>query len=416
MMAKSNPVTRRMTVALVLAMAALLLSGATGAQQRYPATNWERLAAPEKAGWSAEKLQPARDYAKSIETAGVMIVVGGRVLDEWGETATKFNVHSIRKSYLSALYGVHVAEGRIDLAKTMADLGIDDNEPSLTPTEKQATVRMLLQARSGIYHPALYETESMKKARPARFSHEPGTFWYYNNWDFNALGIIFERHVKNSLFREFQERIAAPIGMQDYSLDDMTYVTGPDSVYAAYPFRMTARDMARFGLLFLRSGAWNGRQIIPAAWVRESTTAYSDAGASGGYGYLWWIAVNGRHLPGVNLPDGSYSARGAGGHYILVVPAYDLIVVHRVNTDISGNAVDGAQFGQLVRLILAARRGNAFLGRQNPATGSGECPRCQRSTPGLRRSFASGGASAKKRVDRAELPRHFRPFRRLVHP
>jgi len=355
-MLKSNPAGRRLAAAGVLVLAALALSGAVRAQQAYPGTSWERLASPAKAGWSIEKLQPAKDYATTIKTAAVMIVVRGQVLAEWGETSTKFNVHSIRKSFLSSLYGIHVAEGRIDLAKTMEDLGIDDNEPSLTAAEKQATVRMLLQARSGIYHAALYETESMKKARPARFSHEPGTFWYYNNWDFNALGIVFERHVKNSLFREFQERIAGPIGMQDYSLYDTTYVTGPDSVYAAYPFRMTARDMARFGLLFLRDGVWNGRQIIPAAWVRESTTSYSDAGVSGGYGYLWWIAVNGKHLPGVDLPEGSYSARGAGGHYILVVPAYDLVIVHRVNTDISGNAVDGAQFGRLVRLVLAARR------------------------------------------------------------
>jgi CubicO group peptidase (beta-lactamase class C family) len=325
----------------------------------YPGKSWKRVGSPEKIGWSRDKLKAARDYAGTIKTEAVMIVVDGKVLDEWGETARKFNVHSIRKSFLSALYGIYVREGKIDLTKTMEQLGIDDNEPSLNGSEKKATVHDLLKARSGIYHPALYETAGMKAARPPRYSHEAGTFWYYNNWDFNVLGIVFERSVKNTIFREYKARIADPIGMQDYSIDDGTYVTGPDSVYAAYPFRMTARDMARFGLLFLRDGAWKGKQVIPAAWVKESTAWYSEAGESGGYGYLWWTAANGKHLPGVTLPDASYSARGAGGHYILVVPPWDLVIVHRVNTDIRGQQVSGAEFGQLVKLILKARTGPA---------------------------------------------------------
>jgi CubicO group peptidase (beta-lactamase class C family) len=285
-----------------------------------------------------------------------MVVVGGQVLDEWGETSTRYNVHSIRKSFLSALYGIHVREKRIDLSRTLAELGVDDNEPSLTAVEKQATLADLIKARSGVYHPALYETAAMKAARPPRGSHPPGSFWYYNNWDFNVLGAVFERQVKNGLFREFEERIADPAGMEDFRLEDCGYVTGPDSVYPAYPFRMTARDMARFGLLFLRRGVWKGRSLVPADWVEESTRSYSDAGEAGGYGYLWWVAVGGRHLPGVSLPDGSYSARGAGGHYILVVPALDLVIVHRVDTDERGRSVTSQQFGELVRLILSAKR------------------------------------------------------------
>jgi len=143
--------------------------------------------------------------------------------------------------------------------------------------------------------------------------------------------------------------------MQDYEPADGAYVAGADSVHPAYPFRMTARDMARFGLLFLREGTWNGEQIVPRDWIRATVTSYSDAGGSGGYGYMWWVAANGTHLPGVELSDGGYSARGAGGHYILVVPAYDLVIVHRVNTDISGNSVSSSEFGELVRLILEAR-------------------------------------------------------------
>jgi CubicO group peptidase (beta-lactamase class C family) len=345
-------VTGRFVVFLILVLAARLAP----AQDVYPKDRWERVPSPQAAGWSSETLKAARDYSATIKTSAVMIVAGGKVVDEWGETATRFNVHSIRKSLLTAMYGLYVADGRIDLTKTMRDLGMDDNEPSLTEIEKGATLHDLLKARSGIYHPALYETPGMKAARPKRGSHAPGTFWYYNNWDFNAAGMIFERAVKNSIFREFKTNIAEPLGMEDYRIEDGQYITGPDSVYAAYPFRLTARDMARFGLLFLRNGRWGWRQIIPAQWVKDSVTAYSDAGESGGYGYMWWVAANGKHLPGVSIPDGSYSARGAGGHHILVIPAYDLVIVHRVNTDLEGNSVSGAEFGRLVKLVLDARR------------------------------------------------------------
>ena len=113
--------------------------------------------------------------------------------------------------------------------------------------------------------------------------------------------------------------------------------------------------MARFGLLFLRDGNWDSKQVIPEGWVAESTATYSSAGDRGGYGYLWWTTVDGVHLPGVTMPAGSYSARGSGGHYILVVPAHDLVIVHRVNTDLPHRRVTSSEFGKLVGLILAAR-------------------------------------------------------------
>ena len=321
-----------------------------------PGASWERVASVDAAGWSSTGLKAARDYSTTIKTAAVMVVQGGRVVDEWGETTTRYNIHSIRKSLLSALYGIHVHDGRIDLTRTLRELGISDNAPSLSDVELGATLHDVIKARSGVYHPALYETAAMAAARPPRGSHAPGTFWYYNNWDFNVAGFVFERLTKTNLFRDFEERIARPIGMEDFRLTDTAYVGGADSVYPAYPFRLTARDMARFGLLFLRNGAWGWRQIVPAPWVKESVTSYSDSGEAGGYGYMWWVAAGGRHLPGATLPDGAYSARGAGGHYILVIPPLDLVIVHRVNTDIPGQSVSAEEFGRLVQLILDARR------------------------------------------------------------
>lgn len=325
------------------------------AADRFPQAEWEVVSSPSVAGWSDETLNAAREYAATINTAAVVVVHRGRIVEQWGETERPFNCHSMRKSVLSALYGIHVAEGQIDLAATLDDLGIDDNEPSLTETERKATVADLLKARSGIYHSALYETAGMKARRPERFAHAPGEFWYYNNWDFNALGTIFEQLTARSVFEEFETRFAVPLGMQDFDRAAHTrYVTGRDSVHPAYPITLSARDLARFGLLMARGGRWGDRQIIPRDWVAESTCSYSNAGDRGGYGYMWWVCQNGQHYPGGSLPEGSFSARGAGGHCMLVIPDWDLVLVHRVDTFRRNNQVTAEELGKLVHLILAA--------------------------------------------------------------
>ena len=338
--------------ALLLCFASVLAHAGGG---HYPGAKWEHVPSPESLGWDTAKLAAARDYSRTISTAAVMIVVDGRVLAEWGDTSGRYNVHSIRKSFLSALYGIAVSQGTIRLSDSLSVLGIDDNPPSLTDLEKTATVSDLLKARSGVYHAALYEAATMAAARPQRGSHAPGAFWYYNNWDFNALGTIFEQQTGTGIFSAFKTQIAEPLEMEDFRLGDTKYVSGRDSIHRAYPFWMTARDMARFGLLFLREGNWRGRQVIPKDWVAASTTSYSDARANGGYGYMWWVASHGKHLPGARVPDGAYTARGFGGHYILVVPQYDLVIVHRVNTERRGVVVSPKQFGELVQLILKAR-------------------------------------------------------------
>ena len=316
-------------------------------------TTWEMVANPESVGWSSAKLQNAYEFAQNTQTAAMMIVYQGKVLYHWGDLTRKFWVHSCRKSFMSALYGIHVSAGHIDLSKTMAELGIDDNAPSLSELEKTATIRMLLQARSGIYHPAAAESASMKAARPERHSHAPGTFWYYNNWDFNALCTIFEQETGTTFFEELKNRIAVPIGMEDFEISDGQYQFEPLSIHPAYPFRMSARDMARFGLLFLRDGIWEGSRIISEEWIRESTTPYSDAGSGMGYGYLWWITGD-KILS--NLDDGSYFASGYNGHYIFVIPNLDLVVVHRVDTD-NNHQVTSPEFFYLLGLIIDAKNG-----------------------------------------------------------
>ena len=126
--------------------------------------------------WSTEKLSIAREYANEIGSSSVIVIYDGKLVAEWGDTTKRIKSHSVRKSLLSALYGIAVEKKLIDLDATMDELGIDDIPPSLTEVEKQAKISDLLKARSGIYHPAAKETSSMKKKRPKRGSHLPGTY------------------------------------------------------------------------------------------------------------------------------------------------------------------------------------------------------------------------------------------------
>ena len=181
----------RQIVFAVVLLGALVRFEAATAEDGFPAAEWERVT-PAELGWSEAGLAQARSFSDQIRSSAVVIVQHGKVVAEWGNTTKPMELASIRKSLLSALIGIAVSDHLTSLDSTLGELGIDDNTPGLTGIEKGATVRELLEARSGVYHAALYETPDNAKMRPSRGSHPPGTFWYYNNWDFNALGTIYE--------------------------------------------------------------------------------------------------------------------------------------------------------------------------------------------------------------------------------
>jgi len=354
------PVLRRLAGPIV-PIVLLLLGLANGAKAQstsVPGAEWQQLASPAQAGWSEKNLSKIRDYVGEMGSTSAMIVQHGVVVAAWGDIAHKSNLHSCRKSLLSSLIGIAVAEGKINLNDTVEKLGIDDKKPSLTPQEKQATVLELLEARSGIYHPAAYETKGMAEERPRRGSHAPGTFWYYNNWDFNALGYIYEQAVGARIFDAYYREIAQPIGMQDFTPRDGRYITSPDSQFAAYVFDMSARDFARFALLYLHGGKWNDVQVVPQEWVKASTRPYSDT-ESGGYGYLWWTgdSASGKSKE-ITFPKGSFWAEGHLGQYAVVVPSLDLIIVNRVDGDMTNRVVHKRQMAQMVRMVAAAAPSN----------------------------------------------------------
>ena len=307
--------------------------------------------APEKAGFSSERLSGVTKYLDKIGSAAFLALYDGKVFLSWGHVEKKYWCHSMRKAFLNSLYGIYVGRGRIDLNKTIKELGIDDIPPSLTEDEKRAKVVDLIRARSGVYHPAAAESEDMAAGRPQRGSHAPGTFFYYNNWDFNALGTIFEKETGEKIFAAFEREIARPLGMKDFKAEDCECQYENDkSIHPAYHFRMTARDLALFGLLYQRNGVWEGRQIIPQDWIEVSTRAHSVMDEKTGicYGYLWYV-----------LPDNPEFGRaffhtGVGVHMVMIIPDGKLVFVHRVDTE-APYSISSQNLYELLGLLMAAK-------------------------------------------------------------
>lgn len=313
----------------------------------YPGEHWNYHS---KLNWSESNLDYIKKFVSKQRTFSMMVVQNGHIVLEYGDITKKLLVHSCRKSFMSALLGILVDQCKLNLGLTMNDLNIDDNDPPLTSTEKQATVLDLIKSRSGVYHPAAYETQSMKIAKPLRGSKLPGDFWYYNNWDFNVLGGIFSNISDACIYDQLHELIAKPLQMEDYTPQDGLYILEPDSNFPAYDFSMSTRDMARFGHLYLMNGYWNDNPVISSNWISRSTSSYSsNISKEGfpftGYGFLWWTANFG------------YMALGYGGHMIAVIPSKNLVIVHRVDNDDESdktNSVSADVLNVIVRLIIDA--------------------------------------------------------------
>jgi CubicO group peptidase (beta-lactamase class C family) len=306
---------------------------------------------PKSAGMSEEKLASIVGFCEESGSAALLILYDGKVALSWGDVETKYPSHSIRKALLNSLYGIYVVRGDIDLDMTLEELGIDDIPPVLSKEENQAKVFDLLRSRSGVYHPAAAEAQVMIDSRPERGSHPPGSFFYYNNWDFNALGTIFEQQTGKGIFEAFYEEVAQPLGMKDYCVKDgMYHYEKEKSLHPAYPFLMTAHDMALYGLLYMNNGAWNGRQIVPEAWIAESTRSHSiidpDTGFS--YGYLWYVLPEELGLGRIFLHT------GAGIHLLGVFPDLKVVVVHRVDSLADDVRFTGDDLGHLFDLLADA--------------------------------------------------------------
>ncbi len=280
----------------------------------------------EDAGFSTDGLREAKDYFDSTNAVAMLLVKNGYIVDFWGDIERKYKCHSIRKSVLNALYGLQVKNATIDIGETIGEIGINE-KVELTKLEKSAQIKHLLTTRSGIYLEAALQPDVGES--PKRGSYKPGEKQYYNNWDFNVLGTIYNEKTGSDIFVDFDSFIAKQIGMQDFDVIDGTYEYDGTSLHPGYPLKMSACDLARFGQLYLQMGNWNGKQIIDTSWVEQSFTPYTVADNMGnqatGYGYLWWI----QDRP--NEPK-RYFALGWGEQYLGIFPEENIIIVLRADS------------------------------------------------------------------------------------
>ena len=279
-------------------------------------------------------------YLQRQATTAFLAVKDGRILYSYGRVEVPGIIESQRKSIMSILYGKYVANGTVNLDQTLADANIDD-VGGLLPAEKQARLRDLLMARSGVFHAAANSGDDLANA-PARGSQTPGSYFLYNNWDFNAAGTALENATHKSSYQLFDEDIAQPLQLQDYKLSaQKKWGDSSKSIHLPYHLFLSTRDMARIGLLALYEGNWNGRQLIPADWMRLSTSMHtpsaemhpaSTAARHVAYGYMWWVLEEAADSP----LHGAYMAWGLHGQYLLVIPRMQMVISHQRRVPVEG--------------------------------------------------------------------------------
>jgi len=303
-------------------------------------------------------------FLEQSGSSSIMILQNGKVLYKWGDTEQKITVHSIRKALLNSLYGIAVAKGVIDTSMTLRQLKIKDHVP-LSKEEPNARIAHLLKSRSGVYLDAAGVSHIKRESRPTRHSHLPNEHFYYNNWDFNVLGAILEQKSGKSLYELFLKEIATPIGMQDYkgiytSIDGESIdskIPNTDGFYqyekskSKYPiqhFRLSTRDLARYGQLYLNKGYWNGKSIIPENWIKTSTKPLSIYDSENGiaYGMLWNVLMKTEERP-----DKAFFHTGTSVHLLGIYPAQNLVLVHRVNTE-KEYSFGGKEFSKMIELVF----------------------------------------------------------------
>lgn len=356
---------RRRTIYLVtlLVVSGLATFRAQGPSSSvYPGATWEYVQPEQLAnlGWSRDKLRELTAYIRDeSNTTGLVVVDRGRVVYRYGDIEELSYVASVRKSILAMLYGYWVENGAIDLDRTLESLGIDDIG-GLLPIEKQATIRHVITARSGVYHPASYSGDDLAEA-PPRGSQKPGSYMLYSNWDFNVAGFIFEKLTGRDIYDELQAQLAIPLQFEDWDRSaqhkegDLTI-----SKYPAYPIWISTRDMARIGYLMLREGNWNGRQVISRDWAREIVRVVTPVHEMNparrkdgylGYGYMWWVWDGPK---AVGPFKGAYTAVGAVGQWITVIPQLDLVVAHKTH-NIYGRRTQTESWERILEYLVEAK-------------------------------------------------------------
>jgi len=310
--------------------------------QAAPAFTWQTVT-PESVGYSSGRLDALRQWLKTQQTQSMMVLYKGKVIFTYGDVAKPTKIASIRKSVLAMLMGKYVVSGQLDMGKTVEELGLKDNSPFLD-LEKRATLEQLMSGRSGIY---MEEPGDWLGAQePRRGFVAPGQSFYYDNWEFDAAGVAFEKVTGQNIYDALEHDLAQPLGMQDFRRELQKKIPSTNSDFPEYAMYLSARDMARLGLLMEQGGMWNGKPLMSGDWIRYSTgiiTPWDEMNPPilrlrgmperWGFGSGWWV-WDAQTYAGAQSPgpfQGAFEARGSGGQYITVIPSRDLVIVHKVD-------------------------------------------------------------------------------------
>lgn len=251
---------------------------------------------------------------------------------------TRLQSWSMAKSFLHAALGLAIADGLIDPDKPAPVA--EWSQP--TDPRHLISIRQLAQMTDGLsfnedYGDANAEVMQMlfgagrgdvgRTAAEAPLGAQPGKRWSYSSGSANILSrILRDRLGGREQYRALlHDKLFAPLGIKSAVPEFDASGTWIGSSY----IHATARDFARFGLLYLRAGVWEGRQLIPAAWVQAARQP--TAASNGQYGALFWLNATNRTTgePSVtpHLPTDTFFARGFGGQLITIIPSRDAVIV-----------------------------------------------------------------------------------------
>lgn len=264
-------------------------------------------------------------------TFAVMVVYQGQpVAEKYAEgfgSETFFLSWSMAKSFTNALTGILVKEGKLDIH---TPAGMDNWQ---SDERRNITIHHLMQMNSGLEWNEDYGNNSdvnnmlHKEGDMARFAsskpleHTPGSVFEYSSGSTNIVSYLLRKAIGNDAeYYAFpREKLFNKIGMRSavFEVDASGTFVGSSYLYA------TLRDYARFGLLYLNNGNWQGEQILPEDWVEYTTTAAT--GSEGMYGAFFWLNKAGTDHP--DVPRDMYSCRGHDGQFIYIIPSKELVIV-----------------------------------------------------------------------------------------
>jgi CubicO group peptidase (beta-lactamase class C family) len=300
----------------------------------WPTQGW-RVSTPQEQGMDAARLDDALQAAeRKLNLHGLLVIRHGYIVQEkYFAGYTVGAVHdlfSCTKSFTSALMGIAIDKGYVaGISRPVLDFFPEHPFAASDPRKRTLTVQNLLTMSSGLGWVEADETYARMYALPdgdwIRFvldlpmATQPGMRFSYSSGNSHILAAIIQRSSGKNLYDFARESLFGPLGMTDplWEKDPKGLPIG------GWGLRLSPRDMAKLGYLYLHNGLWDGKQVVPAAWVRESTLPQIRADGGWSYGYQWWVD------PDVPF----FAALGRYGQCIFVVPRFDLVVVFTAHID-----------------------------------------------------------------------------------